>query len=199
MTMDSEHQAYRNCYFAMRHGQSQANQAGIIVSDPVTGLAGFGLTTIGESQVRNSAEGFQPPPGTLRVYSSDFLRARQTADLVHNILQLPGAVTLTSLLRERFFGAFDGLADQFYDEVWMQDAIDPNHCARGVESVFSVVARLSALLVKLEQDFDGDTILLVAHGDILQILQTVFEGISPARHRQLRPLEVATIRPLLWR
>ena len=41
----------KNRYFAMRHGQSEANAAGIIVSDPANGCPRYGLTPLGRQQV----------------------------------------------------------------------------------------------------------------------------------------------------
>lgn len=195
--MDSDIGPYRNRYFAMRHGHSLANQAGIIVSAPEIGIAGFGLSLIGERQVRHSAERFEPPPGPLRIYCSDFLRARQTAELVQDIVHAPGGVRQMPLLRERYFGQLEGLADDHYASVWTRDALDPSHGDFSVESVIAVVARLKELLQTLERRHEGDTILLVAHGDVLQILQTVFDKLPCSEHRQLSHLGVAEIRRLV--
>ena len=187
---------YRNHYYAMRHGQSQANLAGVIVSDPGMGTTGYGLTESGKHQVRESARSFQLAPAKLHIYSSDFLRAQETANLVHGILQPPFEVTLSVLLRERFFGELEGQIDSAYQDVWSLDAIDPNHKQRGVESVTSVLARATELLENLESKYRGENILLVAHGDVLQILQTAFERVPPSKHRQLPHLQVAEIRRL---
>jgi probable phosphoglycerate mutase len=100
------------------------------------------------------------------------------------------------LLRERFFGELDGQDDDAYPNVWSRDLIDPNHSEQGVESVSSVLARTTELLESLESSYRGQHILLVAHGDVLQILQTLFAGVSPAQHRQLPHLQVAEIRRL---
>lgn len=188
---------FRNRYYAMRHGQSQANLEGVIVSDPTVGTAGYGLTGTGMRQARESANAFHVSVASLRIYSSDFLRARQTAGLVHDILQPPSAVTLTPLLRERFFGDLNGRTDAAYADVWARDAIDPDHHDWNVESVTAVVTRVGKLLQDLESKYQEQDILLVAHGDVLQMLQAAFEGRPLSQHRQLPHLGVAEIRRLV--
>ena len=55
-------------------------------------------------------------------------------------------------------------------------------------------AAMRTLVAELEQRFSGRDILLVSHGDTLQILQAGFRGMSPARHRGLPHLDTAEIR-----
>jgi len=52
------------------------------------------------------------------------------------------------------------------------------------------------LVLDCEGHLNGETCLLIAHGDILQILQTVFYGLPAARHRELPHLETAEVRLL---
>ncbi len=47
-----------------------------------------------------------------------------------------------------------------------------------------------------EQVAKNETILLVSHGDILQILQTAFAGIRSGLHRTLPHLETAQLKRL---
>ena len=55
---------------------------------------------------------------------------------------------------------------------------------------------MTALIVDLERRYSGRDILLVSHGDPLQILQAGFVRIDPSRHRSLPALETAEIRHL---
>lgn len=187
-----------NRYFAMRHGHSQANEQSLIVSDPEVGVNAYGLSELGHRQVR--ARLAQMPPGfdaSLKIVCSDFLRARETAAIVAKGLGVTEPVRFRAQLRERFFGEFEGGSDTHYPEVWDRDAVDAQHCDFGVEPVLDVVSRTLALLLELETLFHGAVVLLVAHGDVLQILQTAFEQLPPSAHRQLPPLQVAEVRPLV--
>ena len=42
----------RNRFYAVRHGESAANEAAIVVSAPEHGVPGYGLTTLGRHQAQ---------------------------------------------------------------------------------------------------------------------------------------------------
>lgn len=112
-----------NRYFALRHGQSQANAAGLIVSSSARDRAGdYGLTALGREQALASAAACGLPPGTL-IVTSGFTRARQTAEIARARL---GAepVSVSLALRERYFGDLDGGPVTGYPLVWAADAAD---------------------------------------------------------------------------
>jgi probable phosphoglycerate mutase len=188
----------RNCYFVMRHGQSQANEQSIIVSAPGAGIRSYGLTGTGRAQVK--ARLGDLPPGIdakVKIISSDFLRARETAAIIASGLATIQPVHYSEKLRERFFGELEGEKDSRYVEVWSHDSRDAQHSEFGVETTLNVVQRTVSLVRELESQYRDSVLLLVAHGDVLQLLQTAFAAISPARHRELPPLRVAEIRQLL--
>jgi probable phosphoglycerate mutase len=182
-----------NAYFLMRHGQSKANEQGIIVSHPATDADGdYGLSELGRRQAKGAASRSGLGSGTL-IYSSDFARARQTAEIVRAELGVP-AVTLAPALRERCFGGWERTSAGNYSTVWAADEADPAHEEHGVEPVIAVLARALALVATLDERHAGRDILLVSHGDTLQILQAGLTGSDPARHRGLPHLGTAEIR-----
>ena len=200
-----------NRYFVMRHGQSKANLAGIIVSRIETDAAGdYGLSEVGREQVLAAARSGRLPAGTL-VCSSDFARAAQTAQIMAEYLGSP-EVVLTAALRERSFGGWEGTPVANYHQVWaadqadtadqtdQADQADETGNARagrnGVESASDALTRATAFIVDLERRHADLDILLVSHGDTLQILQAGFGRMDSARHRQLPHLETAEIRPM---
>jgi probable phosphoglycerate mutase len=188
----------RNSYFVLRHGQSLANAQSIIISDPEVGTTSYGLTDTGRSQVEARLENLPPSfDASLKIISSDFLRAKETAAIISAGLAVTGPVRYSEKLRERFFGELDGGVDNRYAEVWERDSLDAQHSAFSVEPTVRVVKRTVSLVLELEAQYRESVVLLVAHGDVLQLLQTAFEAISPARHRQLPPLQVAEIRQLV--
>jgi broad specificity phosphatase PhoE len=214
-----------NRYHVMRHGQSKANVAGIIVSRIDTDRRGdYGLSERGREQALMAAKDCGLPPDTI-ICSSDFARARETALIVRE--QLGGSgIMLAEALRERSFGPWEGSSNEHYAQVWAADEASPDkpdpvaakpgrtdggeagpvtadrHQANPdgandvVESAAAVLARTTALVADLERRYSGGDILLVAHGDPLQILQAGFLGLAPSRHRSLPPLETAEIRLL---
>ncbi len=190
----------RNAYFALRHGRSEANERGIVVARLESACAGFGLSAAGRAEVRASvaperlrAHGVEPERAL--VVSSDFLRARETAELLcaENGLVPP---RLDARLRERWFGGLEGGSTAGYGRIWARDREDPDHEDLGCESVAAVLARLVSLVRDLEREHGGRGIVLVSHGDPLQVLETAFRGLRPGEHRSLRPLATAELRRL---
>ena len=187
----------KNRYYVMRHGQSLANVRGIIVSSPENGLSGYGLSRTGRSQARQAVDGFPDLDRHTLIYASDFLRTRETAQIAAGCLDTDTGITFTPLLRERFFGDWELTPDKNYDRVWADDARHPPVTSGNVEPVESVLERGIACVAGIEEQHSDRTVLLVAHGDTLQILLTFFKGWSPHRHRELPPLAVARIRAAL--
>lgn len=184
-----------NNYYAFRHGKSAPNKLGIVVSTLPNGLDPYyGLTPEGQQQVHDSAARSGLGQETL-ILSSTFSRGGQTTDILSRVLKA-AAVSYTPLLRERDFGEFELGSDEAYAKVWEEDAKDPTHSRYGVEPANDVQARVTSLIVDLEAGFMGHDIVLVSHGDPLQILQTGFQKVSAARHREMPHLGTAELRPL---
>ena len=135
-------------------------------------------------------------PEKLVIASSDFKRARETAEILHSQLQVKAPLRLEPALRERGFGTFHMTEAANYQKVWDVDVVDPTHTDFGNESVMDVVMRTSRLLQSLDDEFTDRIIILVSHGDTLQILSTLFFGCSPPEHRTLPNLDNCDIREL---
>jgi len=188
-----------NRYFVMRHGQSQANIQQVIVSDPRNGIDEYGLSEQGAVQVRES---LQLDPGLdsdILIVSSDFKRARESAEIAHEILGCVQPLKFDERLRERNFGDWELTPDSAYPLVWAGDETNADNTERGVESPNQVMLRVSALVYDYEVKHSNATILIVSHGDALQILQTAFSKQDASTHRQLQHLQTAEIRRLMVR
>ncbi len=196
MNQLKELSALKNSYLGVRHGQSLANCQSLIVSKPENGISAYGLSDAGKDQVRKSmnraiADGRLD--GKIRIISSDFKRARETAEIAHVMLGAQREIQLDSRLRERDFGDFELQSNHLYETAWQEDARDPSHTLNNVESADSVIERTSSLIMSLEKAYQGERFLLVAHGDTLQILQTAFLKISASKQREMKHLETAEI------
>jgi broad specificity phosphatase PhoE len=184
-----------NRYRVMRHGESKANASGIIVSRIETDRGGdYGLSELGRRQAAVAARACGLPADTV-ICSSDFSRARQTAEIVRAQLGAPPVVAAPAL-RERCFGDLEGSATGNYALVWAADEARAAPAGAGVEPAAAVLDRATALVAELERRYGGRDILLVSHGDTLQILQAGFLRIDPAAHRRLPHLGTAEIRAL---
>lgn len=206
-----------NEYHVLRHGQSKANVEKIIASSPDIATKKYGLADTGKQQAVLAGhaikQAFLANEATTSVLllSSDLLRARETAEIVQQTLQqaeIPlydtskidnsifDGLVLETRLRERWFGDWDGTSDDNYSRVWKDDATDPNHTLKNVESVNAVVQRTTECIVEWDDRVQKCFIICVAHGDVLQILQTAFAKIDGAQHRSLEHLDTATLRSL---
>jgi probable phosphoglycerate mutase len=193
----------RNNYYALRHGHSEANRDGIILSDPRLGVPEYGLTELGIEQVRTSVNKAlrENNPDLEKekviIISSDFKRAKETTDIAKEVLQIEQPAIYTPKLRERFFGDLEKTSNKGYDLIWSYDKDNSGHTWRNVESVDSTLSRSTGLIKELDNTYTDKTIILVSHGDTLQILQTGYLKIDPRQHRSVKHLNTAELRKLV--
>jgi probable phosphoglycerate mutase len=180
----------KNKYYAFRHGESQANVEGIIVSDPSIGTAKYGLSDKGRRQVGESAVRLSAVVANAIIVTSDFRRTVETAEIVRLAIEAE-LVRIDPRMRERQFGQWEGTCYIHYSDTWNKDAIDPDQMIDGVESANSVRRRMVDAVLSLEADFSDRDIVLVSHGDPLRLLQTAFEGMDTALNRTLPYFETA--------
>jgi broad specificity phosphatase PhoE len=185
----------KNRYYLMRHGESVANRQGLIVSAPENALNGFGLTNQGSQQVMKAALNTRLDCETI-IVSSDYRRALETAEIVKSVIDIAAPIATDSRLRERDFGNYELLEHRYYDDVWQNDISHPGESKNSVESVLDTLARGLETINSLDQRYSDKTILLVGHGDVLQILLAHYHQINPRFHRSLSSLGNADIRSL---
>jgi broad specificity phosphatase PhoE len=189
-------------YYIMRHGQSNANVEGIIVAKLENGiLPKYGLTEVGRKQSQQSAQKFmvtQKKSEEFVIAYSPFSRAKETAEEASKILPQSQMIELEDL-KERDFGDLELMSNENYNKFWVEDRINPNSKIFNSESPNEVLNRVVGVINKLEQKpFPaGQKIMLVSHGDTLQILQTLFLNISVSKHNtDVLYMENAEIRRL---
>lgn len=186
-----------NRYFILRHGKSLANQLELIVSSPENGVDSYGLTAEGSEQVIFSVDATPTVAAVSLILSSDFQRARDTAEIAHDLLSCEEDIVFHKQLRERSFGDLELTSSENYQSIWDKDGLDATHTTFDVESVEAVMDRVTSLIVSLEGYFTETSFLLVSHGDVLQILQTAFHKLPASEHRSVPHLNTAEIRELM--
>jgi broad specificity phosphatase PhoE len=185
----------KNRYYLMRHGESVANVKGLIVSSPENALGGFGLTNHGSQQVMQAALNTRLDRETI-IVSSDYRRALETAEIVKSVIDAISPISIDSRLRERDFGVYELQDHEHYQEVWHHDVSHPDESKNSVESVMDTLARGLGLIASLDQQHQDKSILLVGHGDVLQMLLAHHHNINPRFHRILSSIGNADIRSL---
>jgi broad specificity phosphatase PhoE len=144
----------------VRHGQSTWNADG-----RWQGQADPPLSPLGERQATEAAmrtDRFDA------IWSSDLVRAHQTAEIVAARLGLD--VRLEPRLRERDAGEWQGHTRAEIEEQW------PGHLASGrrppgYEDDGALLARTLAAMDEIEDAHPRESVLVVAHGGIVRILE----------------------------
>ena len=116
-----------------------------------------------------------------------------TAEIAAGFFNIPEIVT-TPLLRERFFGSYNGKSDLLYNEIWQYDRDRKGYESYFIENPESVMSRVLQLVNECEMNFSDENILFVAHGDVIQIGLCLFAGISAYEHRNIPHMQTAEIR-----
>lgn len=184
---------FKNTYLLMRHGHSLANLAQCIISHPDNGVHAYGLSELGHAQLQQCINTW-PYLIPDRVLHSDFLRTTESAQFLANYFNCP--IEVNTLLRERCFGVYEQQSDQLYDSVWAKDSAGLDLTADGVESLQSVAERMYSVIVSCEASYEDQTLVLVSHGDPLQILLTHLDGRALSEHRKrpsIAPAEITLV------
>ncbi len=141
-----------NTYLCMRHAQSTANEEHIIISNPETGISKYGLTQEGERQVLQAIVTNKEIQNITHIYTSDFLRAYQTAIIVAQHCNNVPIITDTRL-RERYFGQFEETDSDNYHKVWYMDcSLEFDVACYNVESIHAVAQRMLSFLLDCEKN-----------------------------------------------
>ena len=123
-------------------------------------------------QVRELAQALADE-GLHAVYSSDLQRAHATAQAVADRVGL--GVRVHRGLRERHFGAFEGLSFDEIQQRHPEDALrwrrrEPGFAPGGGEALADFHQRCVAACAELARRHPGGSVLLVAHGGVLDCL-----------------------------
>ena len=152
---------------AVRHGETDWN-----TQTRIQGHTDIELNARGRWQAARLAQALADE-GVQAVYSSDLQRAHDTA---HAVAAGAGLAVQHALgLRERHFGTFEGLTFPQIDERWPDDARrwrqrEPDFAPGGGESLNVFYARCVQACAELAEQHRGQTILVVAHGGVLDCL-----------------------------
>lgn len=152
---------------AVRHGETAWNR-----ETRIQGQLDIPLNSLGQAQARRLAQALEGQPIDA-IYASDLVRAGETANIVAERLGLK--VSSDQGLRERAFGVFEGLTWAEIEERWPAESErwrrrDPEFGAEGGESLQGFYSRVITTAERLVTSHPGQTVLLVAHGGVLDCL-----------------------------
>jgi Fructose-2,6-bisphosphatase len=153
----------------IQHTQSIHHTNGMIGS-----WTDWELTEIGKSQANNIGKNLSEEMGDKKfiIYSSDLLRAKQTADIVSNYF---GVVPIYKKeLRERNLGSAVGKSVKWLKENQTTYVDDIDHkCLPDVETRRDVWNRLIEFYNEVMKS-EEENIIIVSHGDTLSIFNAMW-------------------------
>lgn len=145
--------------FVLRHGQTELNKKGIINGHIDDILAPEGI-----EQAKNTVPLL---PKTIRhIYSSSLGRARETAEILNEILNLP--LTFHDELKEVNFGILNGTP--FLEEYKVRHRMLNYDWRPSGESFEEVRMRVLKFLKEVKKNNKSEEVLIVAHGGIIRLL-----------------------------
>lgn len=179
---------------AVRHGETAWNRV-----SRIQGHTDIPLNEAGLWQARQVGEAVAAE-GVDAIYSSDLQRAADTARAIGQAAGVP--VNLDVALRERHFGELEGLTHDEINTRWPEQARrwrgrDPDYGPQGGETLKDFHARCLGALTRLAQRHPGQTVVLVAHGGVLDCFYRASNGVDLSVPRSWT-IGNATINRLLY-
>ncbi|HHY35778.1 MAG TPA: histidine phosphatase family protein [Firmicutes bacterium] len=166
-------------YYLIRHGETKANQGGIIQGHMDVPLAEIG---------KKEAELVGKALSVIRldaVYSSDLSRARETAQAIVRYQKCK--LILDSRLRELHCGEMQGLtlaaSRERFPEFFQAFQRDPLRTKRpGGESLLDLYERSCRALEEIYRNYPEGNVAIVSHGGVIKCLMAYAAGqeVDPA-------------------
>lgn len=146
----------KNAYWVMRHGEAESNLQRIID----VGKRNIQLTERGRKQVKKAATKLKSKKIDL-IFSSDVLRAKETAEIVAS--ELGKKVIFDKRLREINLFVLNGKSVKEYYSLFPSYEERFEKKVAGIETLAEVKARLWSFLNELENKYKNKNILIVSH------------------------------------
>jgi len=175
----------------VRHALTDWNEEGRLM-----GRIDVGLNSRGRAQVSHLARSLRQLP-IARVLSSPQQRAQETAAPIAEALVL--SVETEPGIDEVWLGRWQGkrLNELRGDPDLESYLQDPMHESDAIESPLKVQERMVRVAERLREESDGQTLVLVSHGDPLRLLLAHYLSLELANYRRLAA-DNASVSVLSW-
>ncbi len=162
--------------YLVRHGETAWNAEGRF-----QGQSDTPLNEKGKQQANALGQHFKGKSLTA-IYTSDLQRAWETARIIGSYHTL--AIMKHSGLREMSFGSWEGMdydqiQDRYPDELasWQNNIL--NTSPPGGENLEQLAVRVQVVYDHICQKHKNDTLLVVAHGGVIQVMLCMALELSP--------------------
>ena len=178
-------------FVIVRHGLSIYNK-----ERKFTGQSDIPLDEIGFEQAKNTAEYILNNYKIDKVYSSDLIRAVETARPIAEALNLP--IITDSELREINAGCWqdmyiEDIKKEYYDDFykWATD-VGNARCGDG-ESSAELNVRAKRVFEKLALENEGKTVLVATHGGLIRAIRCVWLNIPLDEMKNVKHVSNASV------
>ena len=164
----------------VRHGQSDHNVGNYFHSHDADGeslLTKQGIEEIEQAAAQQKAIGRR----FTRIIASPLARAQQSAKILKEKLGIEADIQTDERLAEIHMGELH--AKPISSRTWRSETPEQSFAeslAEGAESKYSVCRRTEDFLREMRNEYGGENILVVTHGDVLRAASRYFYGLSAA-------------------
>ncbi|OHA58964.1 MAG: hypothetical protein A2571_01140 [Candidatus Vogelbacteria bacterium RIFOXYD1_FULL_44_32] len=164
-----------NKYFIIRHGEAEHNAKGIIDANDENK---WSLTAKGREQIKLAVNDLKDKNIDL-VYSSPFVRTRETADILVAGLSIDKTeVVFDDRLKELDFGSLHGQEFSEFLKYEKENMLLFSDPLPGGESYLDAKRRFGKFIYELEEKVKGKNILIITHGIGAEVLMPVALGVN---------------------
>ena len=185
----------KNKYYLIRHGQALSNVKSVCSCWPET--FENPLTETGVSMVQASVHILRDKNIEL-IFSSDILRAKQTAQIVGEALGLEPK--FDERLREINFGIYNGSTITGFDSHYPDAQARFDETPEGGENYADITNRMADFVKDIDGQYQDKTILIVSHEVPLTLLICKMAGLTPTEtfheyfnHKKMKNAEVRAL------
>jgi broad specificity phosphatase PhoE len=164
---------FKNHYFLLRHGQTIYQKEKREILYKASEHFELELTEEGKKQIEAAAKILKNKKIDA-IFSSDFLRTRQTAGIVLKELGLEPV--FDERLRDINMGEFHGRSFLEYKNYFKDKKERFKKRTPGGENWEDVIKRLKAVIKDIEKEHEDKNILIISHGDPLWLLAGIIKG-----------------------
>ena len=158
----------KTIFFLVRHGEAEHNVRHIIASDVEGSRTGnIHLTDRGRLQIEERSKELKHEKVDI-IFHSPLLRTRETAEILASATGAPMKEDVR--LHETTFGNWEGKPSALFFQSHPSPQSRLETGADGVEGFRSTRERAASFLKDALREFHGKTIVVVSHGDTLEIL-----------------------------
>lgn len=168
----------KNQYYILRHGETiyQKEKKELIYSKKDNFKVGLKKEAI--KKIKKLSKEKIKNLGIDLIFASDFLRTKQTAEIVAK--ELKKKIIFDKRLRDVNLGVYQGRRkEEFYRKFSCDFNSRLKKRPKNGENWADVIKRIINFLTEIEKKHQGMKILIVSHGDPLLLLEGTIKGWSP--------------------